>query len=43
MPDGGFAISGQPKRSSSDTVFAFICGLAARGCVPAEIGEPKRE
>jgi len=43
MPYGGFTLSGQPKRSSSDTVFAFICGLAARGCVPDEIGEPKRE
>ena len=42
-PDGGYALSGLPKRSSSDIGFAFICNMKARGCVPAEIGEPKRE
>ena len=36
-------LSGLPKRAYSDTSVAFICNMAARGCVPAEIGEPKRE
>ncbi|MGF6438031.1 hypothetical protein [Kosakonia sp. 1610] len=31
------------RQCISDTVFAFISNMAARGCVPAEIGEPKRE
>ncbi|WP_312203421.1 hypothetical protein [Kosakonia cowanii] len=43
LPDGGCALSGLQKRAFSDTVFAFICNMKARGCVPAEIGEPKRE
>ena len=36
-------LSGLQNRSSSDTGFAFVCNMKARGCVPAEIGEPKRE
>ncbi|MDP9770971.1 hypothetical protein FJP64_08035 [Kosakonia cowanii] len=43
LPDGGCALSGLQKRAYSDTVFAFICNMKARGCVPAEIGEPERE
>jgi hypothetical protein len=43
LPDGGFALSGLPKRSSSDTVLAFTCGITAAVLTPAEIGEPKRE
>ncbi|ESS56186.1 hypothetical protein EDP2_3429 [Enterobacter cloacae S611] len=43
LPDGGFALSGLPKRAFSDTGAVFICNMTARGCVPAEIGEPKRE
>jgi len=43
LPDGGFALSGLQKRAYSDTVFAFTCNMKARGCVPAEIGEPERE
>jgi hypothetical protein len=31
------------RQSISDTDFAFISNMTARGYVPAEIGEPKRE
>jgi len=43
LPDGGFALSGLPKRSSSDTYIVFICDITAVVLTPAEIGEPKRE
>jgi len=43
LPDGGYALSGLPKRSSSDTVFAFTCDITAAVLTPAEIGEPERE
>jgi hypothetical protein len=28
---------------SATLVRLYICNMTARGCVPAEIGEPKRE
>jgi hypothetical protein len=43
LPDGGCALSGLQNRAYSDTGAVFICNMKARGCVPAEIGEPKRE
>ncbi|MDM9617128.1 hypothetical protein [Kosakonia cowanii] len=43
LPDGGFALSGLQKRAYSYIDAFFSSNFTARGCVPAEIGEPKRE
>ncbi|MDT3412460.1 hypothetical protein [Kosakonia cowanii] len=43
LPDGGFALSGLPKRAYSHTDIALTCGITAAVLTPAEIGEPKRE
>jgi hypothetical protein len=31
LPDGGYALSGLPKRAFSDTGAVFICNTAAMG------------
>jgi len=43
LPDGGYALSGLPKRAYRNTDIAFTSGFTAAVLTPAEIGEPKRE